>query len=117
MNHRSLTAAMLTQTFLALALVISVASAFPASAASKIVLSKYTPEKGGLLSELGDLPQITHLPVGLFIETNSIFDRKLCESVRSTAKPPIVISFCLVTFVFTSPNTNTPVYSFCEMGQ
>lgn len=110
---------MRNSTILGIVLAAVVGSASPVAAASKILVSRYTPETNGLLSgiSLGDLPQISHLPVALFMETNTTFDAKVYESVRTTVKPPIVVSFLLVTFIFSSPNTNTPVYSFCEMGQ
>jgi hypothetical protein len=64
----------------------------------------------------GYLPQEVNLPIALFQETNTTFDMKVCESLGTTIKPPMVVSFLLVTFIFSSPNTNDPVYSFCEMG-
>jgi len=102
----------------ALAIAIAMGTS-PATAASKIAVSKYTPGTNGLLSgiSIGDLPQISHLPVALFQETNTTFDTRIYESVRTTAKAPIVVSYLLVTFIFSSPNTNTGVYSFSEMGQ
>lgn len=105
--------------FLTLALAVSVASGPSAAAATKILVPKYTPETNGFFSgiPIGDLPQITHLPVALFMETNATFDTKVYESVRTTAKPPFAVSFRLVTFVFSSPNTNTPVGSTSEMAE
>jgi hypothetical protein len=29
----------------------------------------------------------------------------------------MIVSFLLITFIFSSPSTNDPVYSFCEMGR
>jgi hypothetical protein len=90
-----------------------------AIAGSTILVPKYTPGTNGLLSGpcSENLAQESHLPVALFQEANTTFDLKLCESVRTAVKPPITVSFLLVTFVFSSPSTNDPVYSFCEMGQ
>jgi len=101
-----------------LAIVVATASSVVV-AGSTILVPKYTPETNALLpgpwSE--NLAQESHLPVALFQETNSTFDLKLYESVRTDVKPPVIVSFVLVTFVFSSPNTKDPVYSFCEMGQ
>ena len=106
-----------------LVLAIWVGSGSLATASSEILVPKFIPgtngfyfsETNGPLS--GNLPQEIHLPVALFQETNMGFDRRLYESVRKTIKPPMIISFLLVTFIFSSPNTNDPVYSFSEMGQ
>ncbi len=104
---------------LGLLLALSVGNTSLAAASSPILVPKFTPSTNGpvsgLLSE--NLQQEIHLPVALFQETNASFDLKVCQSVRRAAKPPMVISFLLVTFIFSSPNTNDPVYSFCEMGR
>lgn len=92
----------------------------PAAASSQILAPELPSDTNGPVSGwpgIGDLPQEVNLPVALFQETNVIFDTEIYQSVRKTIKPPVVISFLLVTFIFSSPNTNNPVYSFCEMGR
>jgi hypothetical protein len=92
----------------------------PAVASPPILVPELPPVTNGLVSAgppQGYLPQEVNLPVSLFQETNRTFDTKICESVRKTTKPPVVISFPLITFFFSSPDTNDPVYSFCEMDQ
>jgi hypothetical protein len=93
-------------------------SASPLPAASTILVPKYTSDTNGLFSGKfsENWHQEAHLPVALFQQTNRSFDLKLSESVRTITKSPIIVSFLLVTFIFSSPNTNDPVYSFCEMG-
>ena len=110
---------MRTSTVLRLLLAISVGSASLAAASSQVLVPKVASDTNALFSGAfsGYLPQEVNLPVALFQETNTTFDMKVCESVRATIKPPMVVSFHLVTFIFSSPNTNDPVYSFCEMGR
>jgi len=86
-----------------------------AAASSPIVVPKYTASTNGWLS--GNLLLESHLPVALFQWTNAAFDEKVYESVRKAVKPPMIISFHLITFVFSSPSTNDLVFSFCEMDQ
>jgi hypothetical protein len=89
-----------------------------AAASSPILVPSFNTDTNGPLSGLFSeyLPQEVNLPVALFQETNTTFDIKVCESVGATTKRPMLISFLLVTFIFSSPSTNDPVYSFCEMG-
>jgi hypothetical protein len=110
---------MRNSTILATVLAIVATTASSVIAGSTILVPNYTPETNGIPAGLFSehLAQESHLPVALFQETNSTFDLKLYESVRTTVKPPVIVSFLLVTFVFSSPNTNDPVYSFCEMDQ
>src|SRR4051794_19477402 len=93
----SSTFAMRTSAILATVLAVVVATA-SSVAGSTILVSKYTPETNGLLSGFfsENLRQESHLPVALFQETNTTFDLKLYESFRTTAKPPIIVSFLLV---------------------
>ncbi|MEQ1934874.1 MAG: hypothetical protein ABL962_13525 [Fimbriimonadaceae bacterium] len=105
---------MRASTMLGLLLAISVSIGSLAAESSLIVVSKFTPNTNGLFS--ANLQQEFHLPVALFQETNTSFDTKVYESVRTDVKPPMIVSILLVTFIFSSPNTNDPVYSFCEMG-
>jgi len=99
-------------------LVIAVSSAAMAGASSPILVPKLGKGTNDLLSRsfFEYLPQEVNLPVALFQETNTTFDMMVCESVRKTVKPPMTVSFLLITFIFSSPSTNDPVYSFCEMG-
>jgi hypothetical protein len=76
---------------------------------------KITIGTNGLFSE--NIQQELDLPVALFQKTNTSFDEKVYESVRRAIKPPAIISFHMITFVFSSPSTNDLVFSFCEMGQ
>jgi hypothetical protein len=110
---------MRTSTVPTLLLAIAIGSASLAAPSSQILVPKVTPDTNGLFSGAfsGYLPQEVNLPVALFQETNTTFDMKVCESVRTTIKPPMVVSFHLVTFIFSSSSTNDPVYSFCEMGR
>jgi len=102
---------------LVMALPVGIASLTAIS--SPILVPKYTPDSNALFvgAISGYLPQEVNLPVALFQETNTTFDTKVCESVGKTIKPPVVVSFLLVTFIFSSPSTNDPVYSFSETGR
>jgi hypothetical protein len=103
-----------------LLLTIVVGISLPAAASPQILVPEFPPETNGLFSgwlPFVNLPQEVNLPVALFQETNLTFDTKIYESVRKTTKAPVVLSFLLITFIFSSPSTNDPVYSFCEMGQ
>jgi hypothetical protein len=51
------------------------------------------------------------------VETNKAFDEMVYKSVRASIKPPAIISYHLVTFVFSYPTTNDYVGSSCEMGR
>ena len=106
-------------TIFSLLLGIAVGTAPLAAASPPILVPTFGTGTNGPLSRLffEYLPQEVNLPVALFQETNTTFDMKVCESVRTTIKPPMIVSFLLVTFIFSSPSTNDPVYSFCEMGR
>lgn len=94
-----------------------------AKASSQILVPEYISKTNtnglfaGLPAFFEYLPQEVNLPIALFQETNVIFNTEIYESVRKSVKPPVVISFQLITFIFSSPSTNDPVYSFCEMDQ
>jgi hypothetical protein len=108
---------MRTLTQIGLLLVISFASASLTTASPPIQVPKYTGTNtifDGFYSN--DFVQQVDLPVALFQHTNTLFDTEIYESVRKTVKEPAVVSFFLITFIFSSPSTNDPVYSFSEMG-
>jgi hypothetical protein len=76
---------------------------------SRIVVPIYTPDTNGFLYNTltGYLFQEINLPVALFHETNTLFDLKICESVCASVKPPMVVSFQLVSFIFRLPAPTT----------
>jgi hypothetical protein len=82
---------------------------------SQILVPNYHPSTNSLLS--AGIQQEAHLAVSLFAETNKTFDERVYQSVRSEAKPPLVISFHLISFVFFHPTTNDYVGSHSELGQ
>ncbi|HYG36022.1 MAG TPA: hypothetical protein VEC99_14625 [Clostridia bacterium] len=99
---------------LRLVFLLCIGCASLASGSPRIVVPKWTADTNGFFSET--MQQESHLPVALFHCTNAPFEHRLYESVSGNAKPPVIISFHLVSFVFSSPNTNDLVFSSCEMG-
>lgn len=84
------------------------------AAVSQIAIPKFRAASDALIPP--STQQEVHLVRSLFVETNSAFDERVCESVRSIIKPPLTLSYQLISFVFTYPTTNGWVPSQTELG-
>jgi len=76
---------------------------------------KYAGKKSSLVPT--KVQQEVHLARSLFAETNRIFDEKVYSLVRKDCQPPAIISFQLVSFVFSYPSTPGWAPSTCDTGQ
>ena len=104
-----------TQTLQRLPLVMAIGLSSLITASSQITVPKFAATNNWLLS--ASTQQEVHLVRSLFVETNKAFDEQICESVRSIMKPPITISYQLISFVFIYPTTNGWMASHTELGQ
>lgn len=95
-------------------LAISIISASLTTAWSQMRVPKYASKNSSLYP--ASVQQEVHLARSLFAETNRIFDKKVFSLVRKDCQLPAIISFQLVSFVFSYPSTNGWP-SGCEGGQ
>jgi hypothetical protein len=95
-------------------LVIIIGSGLLATGSAQILVPKFTASANSLLPT--SMQQETHLVDSLLAEPNKSFDEAVYRAVRADVRPPAIISFHLVTFVFSYQTTNDYAGSFCEMG-
>ena len=103
------------RTLLRMLLVMATGLGSLATAFSQIPVPKFAATNNWLLP--ASTQQEVHLARSLFVETNKTFDERVYKSVRSVMKPPVTISYQLISFVFFYPTTNGCIGSYTELGQ
>jgi len=94
---------------------VSISLTAPYFAIGEIAVPKFAVKTNSLYP--ASTQREVHLIRSLFVETNKAFDEKVVKSLEAAAKPPAIVSFHLVSFVFSYPTTNDYMGSASEMGR
>jgi hypothetical protein len=96
-------------------IVVSSSLTAPCFALGEIAVPKFAVRTNSLYP--ASTQREVHLIRSLFVETNKAFDEKVVKSFEADAKPPAIVTFHLVSFVFSYPTTNDYVGSASEIGR